>query len=84
MPITLCVLLVNPEINSKLVCKGERLCYRQAFIDKEEDRYLQIIAEGNKALAKALNKYRPVSCLTGTYVGMCGVLNLKRLENAYI
>ena len=31
------------------------------IIDEEEDRYLQVIGEGNKALAKALNKYRPVS-----------------------
>ena len=55
----------------------------QVIIDEEEHRNLQVIAEGNKALAKALNKYGPVSCLTGTYVGVCGVLNL-RLENAYI
>jgi len=46
------------------------------IIDEEEDRYLQVIGEGNKALAKALNKYGPVSCLTGTYVGVCGILNL--------
>ena len=56
----------------------------QAIIDEEEGRYLQVIGEGNKALVNALNKYGPVSCLNGTYVGVCGVLNLKRLQNAYV